>query len=161
MTVTHDAVKGMIAEMRGTASRTGNKKAEEVMRNGATWLEDVEADRVQLRNEVDKLQQKLADKDEQLAGWKALLDAKTSMCADTNDKPKRKSPAMVYNYAAALTDFMGSNEKARLIPITYVNDAGKSLPQAWYFRKRAQDLGLPVTANKAGEYIVLSRTDQE
>ena len=68
MTVTHEATKEMISELRRMSNRTGNKQAEKIMRDGAAWLEDVESNRVELQNENEKLRQKLADKDEQLAG---------------------------------------------------------------------------------------------
>lgn len=161
MTVTHDATKEMIAELRRMSNRTGNKQAEQVMRDGAAWLEDVENNRVELLNEVEKLRQQLADKDEQLAGWKALLDAKMAIDASTDTatgKAKRKSPRPSYDYAGTLTAFYASGEKTRLIP-AQLTDHGKKHPAAWRFREKAVNLNLPVTANVAGDYILLARTD--
>lgn len=161
MKTTHDATKEMVAELRRMANRTGNKQAEQVMRDGAAWLEDVEGNRVELQNEVEKLRQQLADKDEQLAGWKALLDAKMAIDSSTDTatgKAKRKSPRPSYDYAGTLTAFYASGDKTKLIPVQ-ITEHSKKHPAAWRFREKAVKLSLPVMANIAGNYVLLTRTD--
>lgn len=166
MTIKHEAVKEMVSELRRVSNHTGNKQAEKTMRDGATWLEDVESDRVELQNENEKLRQKLADKDEQLAGWKALLDAKMAIDASTDTpatdaptvKAKRKSPRPHYDYAGTLTTFYVSGEKTKLIP-TQRTENGKKFPPAWRFRDKAVKMGIPVNAHVVSDYILLARTD--
>lgn len=150
MTVTHESTKEMIAELRRMANRTGNKQAEKTMRDGAAWLEDVENIRIELQNENERLRQRIEDKDEQLAGWKALLNAK---------KPKRKRRAPGYDYAAALSGFMESGERAKLIPIIDRYPGGGIYPKTTVFKKYASEQKLPVDVRGAGDYIVLARTD--
>lgn len=157
MTVTHESTKEMIAELRRMANRTGNKQAEKTMRDGAAWLEDVENIRIELQNENERLRQRIEDKDEQLAGWKALLDAKT---ADSDAKnPKRKRRTSRYDYAAALSGFMESGERAKLIPIIGRYSGGGIYPKTTVFKKYASEQKLPVDARSAGDYIILARTD--
>lgn len=161
MTVTHEATKEMISELRRMSNRTGNKQAEKIMRDGAAWLEDVEGNRVELQNENEKLRQKLADKDEQLAGWKALLDASIASKnvptnADANVVHKRTRPN--YDYVGVLTMFMVSGKKTEAIRAERKWN-GKRYPSTCNFRERAKALNLPVTASPAGNYILLSRTD--
>ncbi|MDO5785556.1 MAG: hypothetical protein Q4P20_10895 [Eubacteriales bacterium] len=166
MTVTHDATKEMIAELRRMANRTGNKQAEKAMRDGATWLEDVENNRVELQNENEKLRQRLADKDEQLAGWKALLDASIASkntasdnsAGDAFTSTKRRQLRPNYDYTGVLVTFMNSGERTKAI-CAEKREKGKQYPSAYYFRERAKDLGFPITANAAGDYVLLSRTD--
>ena len=160
MTIKHDAVKEMVSELRRMSNRTGNKQAEKTMRDGATWLEDVESDRVELQNENEKLRQKLDDKDEQLAGWKALLDANLASNTAAHNVPvkttARKRPN--YDYIGTLVQFANSGELTKVIA-TEKGCNGKRHPTAYYFNERAKDLKLPVVANVAGEFILLSRTD--
>lgn len=166
MTITHEAVKEMVSELRRMSNRTGNKQAEKTMRDGATWLEDVESDRVELQNENEKLRQKLDDKDEQLAGWKALLDAKMAIDSSTDTpatdapavKAKRKPPRPNYDYAGTLTTFYMSGEKTKIIPTQRIEN-GKKFPPAWRFRDKAVKLGIPVNAHTVDDYILLVRTD--
>lgn len=157
MKTTHESTKEMVAELRRMSNRTGNKQAEQVMRDGAAWLEDVEGNRVELQNEVEKLRQQLADKDEQLAGWKALLDAKTADSDAKNPKRKRRAPG--YDYAAALSGFMESGERAKLIPIIGRYSGGGIYPKTTVFKKYASEQKLPVDVRSVGDYIVLARTD--
>lgn len=155
MTITHDATKEMVAELRRMANRTGNKQAEKTMRDGATWLEDVENSRVELQTENDRLRQRIADKDEQLAGWKALLDAKQQQTLPSTKKPK-------YKYEETLKDFVKSGERATLIQIERTTSASGNLhvyPKASIFRQTAMRFNLPVNASQSGNFIVLSRTD--
>lgn len=157
MKTTHESTKEMVAELRRMSNRTGNKQAEQVMRDGAAWLEDVEGNRVELQNEVEKLRRQLADKDEQLAGWKALLDAKTADSDAKNPKRKRRAPG--YDYAAALSGFMESGERAKLIPIIGRYSGGGIYPKTTVFKKYASEQKLPVDVRSVGDYIVLARTD--
>ena len=159
MTIKHEAVKEMVSELRRMSNRTGNKQAEKTMHDGATWLEDVESDRVELQNENEKLRQKLADKDEQLAGWKALLDANLASNAASKVVSNQRAPKRpVYNYTLTLMDFVNSGESTKVIS-TEKGVNGKRHPTAYYFVERAKALNLPVAANAAGDYILLSRTD--
>lgn len=128
MTIKHEAVKEMVSELRRMSNRTGNKQAEKTMRDGATWLEDVESDRVELQNENEKLRQKLADKDEQLAGWKALVDriqggAETKSVAD-ECKPKPEKNKR-YDYTAVLTRFVQGDDEILRIPTKNADRTGK------------------------------------
>ena len=164
--MTTDATRQMIAELRRMAGRTGNKIAEDVMRNAASWLEDLNTEYLKIAGEVDKLRQKLADKDEQLAGWKALLDAKMAIDASTDTpatdvpaaKAKRKSPRPNYDYTGTLTTFYMSGEKTKIIPTQRIEN-GKKFPPAWRFRDKAVKLGIPVNAHSVGDYILLARED--
>lgn len=128
MTVTHEATKEMISELRRMSNRTGNKQAEKTMRDGATWLEDVESDRVELQNENEKLRQKLADKDEQLAGWKALVDriqggTETKPVSDErNPKPEKTKR---YDYTAVLARFVQGDGEILRIPTKNTDRTGK------------------------------------
>lgn len=128
MTIKHEAVKEMVSELRRMSNRTGNKQAEKTMRDGATWLEDVESDRVELQNENEKLRQKLADKDEQLAGWKALVDriqggTETKSVAD-ECKPKPEKNKR-YDYAAVLVAFVQSDNETLRIRTENADRTGK------------------------------------
>lgn len=133
--MTTDATMQMIAELRRMAGRTGNKSAEDTMRNAASWLENMNAEYLKAIGEVDKLRQRLADKDEQLTGWKALLDAKMAIDASASTlatdvpavKAKRKPPRPNYDYAGTLTTFYMSGEKTKLIP-TQRTENGKKFP---------------------------------
>ena len=164
--MTTDTTRQMIAELRRMAGRTGNKSAEDVMRNAASWLEDLNTEYLKIAGEVDKLRQRLADKDEQLAGWKALLDAKMAIDASTDTpatdapavKSKRKPPRPNYDYAGTLTTFYASGERTKIIPTQRIEN-GKKFPPAWRFRDKAVKLGIPVTAHLAGDYILLARED--
>ena len=166
MTVTHEATKEMISELRRMSNRTGNKQAEKTMRDGAKWLEDVEGNRVELQNENEKLRQRWADKDEQLAGWTALLDAKMAIDASTSTlttdvpavKAKRKPPRPNYDYTGTLTTFYMSGEKTKIIPTQRIEN-GKKFPPVWRLRDKAVKLGIPVNAHTVGDYILLARTD--
>lgn len=128
MTVTHDATKEMVSELRRMSNRTGNKQAEKTMRDGATWLENMNAEYLKVIGEVDKLRQKLADKDEQLAGWKALVDriqggTETKSVADEcNPKPKKNKR---YDYAAVLVAFVQSDDEILRIPTKNADRTGK------------------------------------
>ena len=129
MTVTHEATKEMISELRRMSNRTGNKQAEKIMRDGAAWLEDVEGNRVELQDENEKLRQKLADKDEQLAGWKALVDriqqggTETKSVADErNPKPEKNKR---YDYTAVLTRFVQGDDEILRIPTKNADRTGK------------------------------------
>lgn len=164
--MTTDATMQMIAELRRMAGRTGNKSAEDVMRNAASWLEDLNTEYLKVIGEVDKLRQRLADKDEQLAGWKSLLDAKMAIDASTDTpatavpavKAKRKPPRPNYDYAGTLTTFYMSGEKTKIIPTQRIEN-GKKFPPAWRFRDKAVKLGIPVNAHTVDDYILLVRTD--
>lgn len=160
MVITHNATKEMVAELRRMANRTGNKQAEKTMRDGATWLEDVENNRVEVQNENEKLRQQLADKNEQLAGWKALLDAKMAVCgaAEDSSKPERRSRRPKFDYAGTLTAFYSSGDRTKLVP-TRTSDCGKKFPAAWKFSEASNRLKMPITANVAGDYVLLVRTD--
>lgn len=157
MKTTHESTKEMVAELRRMANRTGNKQAEKTMRDGATWLEDVENSRVELQIENERLRQRIEDKDEQLAGWKALLNAKTTDSDAKNSKRKRRAPG--YDYAAALSGFMESGERAKLIPIIDRYPGGGIYPKTTVFKKYASEQKLPVDVRSVGDYIVLARTD--
>lgn len=157
MKTTHESTKEMVAELRRMANRTGNKQAEKTMRDGATWLEDVENSRVELQIENERLRQRIEDKDEQLAGWKALLNAKTTDSDAKNSKGKRRAPG--YDYAAALSGFMESGERAKLIPIIDRYPGGGIYPKTTVFKKYASEQKLPVDVRSVGDYIVLARTD--
>ena len=164
--MTTDTTRQMIAELRRMAGRTGNKSAEDVMRKAASWLEDLNTEYLKIAGEVDKLRQRLADKDEQLAGWKALLDAKMAIDASTSTpatdvpavKAKRKPPRPHYDYTGTLTTFYVSGEKTKLIPTQRIEN-GKKFPPAWRFRDKAEKMGIPVTAHTVGDYILLARED--
>ena len=164
--MTKDTTMQMIEELRRMAGRTGNKSAEDTMRNAASWLENMNAEYLKAIGEVDKLRQRLADKDEQLAGWKALLDAKMAIDASTSTlatdvpavKAKRKPPRPNYDYTGTLTTFYMSGEKTKIIPTQRIEN-GKKFPPAWRFRDKAVKLGIPVNAHTVGDYILLARTD--
>lgn len=164
--MTTDATMQMITELRRMAGRTGNKSAEDTMRNAASWLENMNAEYLKVIGEVDKLRQRLADKDEQLAGWKSLLDAKMAIDASTDTpatavpavKAKRKPPRPNYDYAGTLTTFYVSGEKTKIIPTQRIEN-GKKFPPAWKFRDKAVKLGIPVNAHTVDDYILLVRTD--
>lgn len=128
MTVTHDATRQMIADLRHMAGRTGNKSAEKTMRDAASWMEDLNTEFLKAANEVDKLRQKLADKDEQLAGWKALVDriqggTETKSVADErNPKPEKNKR---YDYTAVLTRFVQGDDEILRIPTKNADRTGK------------------------------------
>lgn len=161
-----DTTRQMIAELRRMAGRTGNKSAEDVMRNAASWLEDLNTEYLKVIGEVDKLRQRLADKEEQLAGWKALLDAKMAIDASTDTpaidvpaaKAKRKPPRPNYDYAGTLTTFYVSGERTKIIPTQRIEN-GKKFPPAWRFRDKAVKLGILVNAYTVGDHILLTRED--
>lgn len=126
--MTTDATRQMIAELRRMAGRTGNKSAEDVMRNAASWLEDLNTEYLKVIGEVDKLRQRLADKDEQLAGWKALVDriqggTETKSVADErNPKPEKNKR---YDYTAVLTRFVQGDDEILRIPTKNADRTGK------------------------------------
>lgn len=128
MTVTHDATRQMIAELRRMAGRTGNKSVEDTMRNAASWLENMNTEYLKVIGEVDKLRQKLADKDEQLAGWKALVDriqggTETNPVSDErNPKPEKNKR---YDYSTVLTRFVQSDDEVLRIPTKNADRTGK------------------------------------
>lgn len=126
--MTTDATRQMIAELRRMAGRTGNKSAEDVMRNAASWMEDLNTEYLKVIGEVDKLRQKLADKDEQLAGWKALVDriqggTETKSVADErNPKPEKNKR---YDYTAVLARFVQGDDEILRIPTKNADRTGK------------------------------------
>lgn len=157
MTVTHDATRQMIAELRRMSNRTGNKQAEKTMRDGATWLENMNTEYLKVIGEVDKLRQKLADKDEQLAGWKALVDriqggAETKSVADErNPKPEKNKR---YDYTAVLTRFVQSGNETLRIRTENADRTGKynerkaaiRHPSFYTMRDTINRMGSPVSA---------------
>ena len=156
MTIKHEAVKEMVSELRRMSNRTGNKQAEKTMRDGATWLEDVESDRVELQNENEKLRQKLADKDEQLAGWKALVDR--VRCTETERSSDERSPEPKknkrYDYAAVLVAFVQSDNETLRIRTENADRTGKynerkaaiRHPSFYTMRDTINRMGSPVSA---------------
>lgn len=126
--MTTDATRQMIAELRRMAGRTGNKSAEDVMRNAASWLEDLNTEYLKVISEVDKLRQRLADKDEQLAGWKALVDriqggTETKPVSDErNPKPEKTKR---YDYTAVLARFVQGDGEILRIPTKNTDRTGK------------------------------------
>lgn len=155
-------VKEKARELQGAANRTGNKAIENIMRECAQIMLQMENGNAELLSEIDRLNQKLADKDEQLAGWKALLDAKTAIDGATNTAAPRgrASRTPPFDYVGTLSAMMASGEKTKLVPI-YVSNGGKKLPAAYTFRDKARQLGVPITANLAGGYVLLARTDKK
>ena len=123
-----DTTRQMIAELRRMAGRTGNKSAEDVMRNAASWMEDLNTEYLKVIGEVDKLRQKLADKDEQLAGWKALVDriqggTETKSVADERSPEPKKNKR--YDYAAVLVAFVQGDDDILRIPTKNADRTGK------------------------------------
>lgn len=127
--MTTDATRQMIAELRRMAGRTGNKSAEDMMRNAASWLENMNTEYLKVISEVDKLRQRLADKDEQLAGWKALVDriqqggTETKSVADERSSEPKKNKR--YDYAAVLVAFVQSDDDILRIPTKNADRTGK------------------------------------
>lgn len=126
--MTTDATRQMIAELRRMSNRTGNKQAEKTMRDGATWLENMNTEYLKVISEVDKLRQKLADKDEQLAGWKALVDriqggTETKSVADERSPEPKKNKR--YDYAAVLVAFVQSDNETLRIRTENADRTGK------------------------------------
>lgn len=155
--MTTDATRQMIAELRRMAGRTGNKSAEDVMRNAASWLEDLNTEYLKVIGEVDKLRQRLADKDEQLAGWKALVDriqggTETKSVADErNPKPEKNKR---YDYTAVLTRFVQGDDEILRIPTKNADRTGKyderkptiRHPSFYTMRDTINRMGSPVSA---------------
>lgn len=163
MTITHEAVKEMISELRRMSNRTGNKQAERAMRDGATWLEDVERNRAELQNENENLRKKLSDKDEQLAGWKSLVDGIKSVQSAQPPEPTASSStnrAERYDYAGAIADFMASGEVSRKIPVLK-HYANGYIPSAYRLNKVAKAKKFPVVAiyRKDEDVVMLCRTE--
>lgn len=126
--MTTDATRQMIAELRRMSNRTGNKQAEKTMRDAASWMEDLNTEFLKAANEVDKLRQRLADKDEQLAGWKALVDriqggTETKSVADERNPKLEKNKR--YDYTAVLTRFVQGDDEILRIPTKNADRTGR------------------------------------
>ena len=77
---------------------------------------------------MDKLRQKLADKDEQLAGWKALVDRiqgsteSKSVADECKPKPEKNKR---YDYTAVLAEFVRGGDEILRIPTKNADRTGK------------------------------------
>lgn len=167
MAMTHDETTRMAQSLRAMANRTGNAAAESTMRDAAQYLDALNVQYARLAEECDKLRAKLADKDEQLAGWKRLVD---SIGATTRSRGKVPAHARLrrraFDYAAAIRKFMDSGVDVATISAPASRDEnsdvlGEVAPaQADVLTKAAGRMGAPVTARKSGNYIILERTDR-
>lgn len=101
--MTHDETARMAQSLRAMANRTGNAAAESAMRDAAQYLDALNIQYTRLAEECDKLRAKLADKDEQLAGWKRLVDSIGAPARPHNKVPAHaRSRRRAFDYAAAI-----------------------------------------------------------
>lgn len=173
--MTTDTTRQMIAELRRMAGRTGNKSAEKTMRDAASWMEDLNTEFLKAANEVDKLRQRLADKEEQLAGWKALVDRiqqggteTKPVSGERNPKPEKSKR---YDYAAVLAEFVRGGDEILRIPTKNVDRTGKydeckptvRHPSFYTMRDAITRTKSPVSAfydNATCEIVLVKRGDQ-
>lgn len=166
-TVTHDETTRMAQTLRAMASRTGNAAAENAMREAAHYLEALNGQYVRMAEECDKLREKLADKEEQLAGWKTLVENIGERACYGKKRPAiYRSRRRSFDYAAAIRKFMDSGVDVATISALASRDEnsdvlGEVAPaQADVLVKAAERMGAPVAARKCGNYLVLERTDR-
>lgn len=167
MAVTQDETTRMAQTLRAMASRTGNAAAEKTMRDAAQYLDALSIQYTRLAEECDKLREKLADKEEQLAGWKRLVDSIGVPARSHNKVPAHaRSRRRAFDYAAAIRKFMDSGVDVATISALASRDEnsdvlGEVAPaQADVLVKAAERMGAPVAARKCGNYLVLERTDR-
>lgn len=167
MAVTYDETTRMAQNLRAMASRTGNAAAEKTMRDAAQYLEALNGQYSRMAEECNKLREKLADKDEQLAGWKRLVDSIGVPARSRNKVPAHaRSRRRAFDYAAAIRKFMDSGVDVATISALASRDEnsdvlGEVAPaQADVLVKAAGRMGAPVAARKSGNYIILERTDR-
>lgn len=155
-----DETRRIINEMKSVASRTGNKQVEAILCCAAEYLQDFENEYWKVVKESEDLRKKLTDKDEQIAGWKALVDQMKTVKISVPEEPKRTQTIPKYNYTKLLSDFYASGEPQRFVQYLYGNENEHRVPRAAYCNKKARELSSKdIRAYHVGNGIMLMRTN--